>query len=215
MCRIMLINDTRIRFHDERFRQFADICRHSPQYQGHGWGACWWEGNRWREHHSLTPIWDEREMNLPATGRLLIHARSAFEDRDIVLENNMPFLDEKVGFAFNGELHGVRLRMAGRTGARRILNLIQSLGPAASLETSTRARSILVKRTRLILGMNWIVAGLKGAVISSHFGEREDYYTMHMLRAATETVICSAPLNQNQGWLPMAGGILEVPWWLS
>ncbi len=26
MCRIMLINDTRIRFHDERFRQFADIC---------------------------------------------------------------------------------------------------------------------------------------------------------------------------------------------
>jgi len=34
------------------------------------------------------------------------HARSAFEDKDIVVENNMPFTDGERVFIFNGELRG-------------------------------------------------------------------------------------------------------------
>ncbi len=124
----------------------------------------------------------------------------------------MPFVSGEVGFVFNGELHGVRLGMEGRTGARRILNLMQGLDGAASMETNRRTRQILENRTRRILGMNWIVAGTEGAVINTFAAERPDYYTMHRLQTSTETVVCSVRLDRNPAWQALRDDIREEVW---
>ncbi len=215
MCRMLLINGNHPRSHDQRLRQFAVMCHRSEEYQGHGWGACWWDGETWREHHSPTAIWNEPDLSLPATNRLLVHARSAFRDRDIALENNMPFVAGDGGFAFNGELRGVRLNVPGRTGARRIHHLLGRRGQAATVETSERVRALLSRRSRHIPGLNWIVAGHRGAVVSTLADARLDYYTMHRLQAGTETLVCSAPLDRNHRWQPLDSGVREEIWWSS
>ncbi len=65
--------------------------------------------------------------NFPTTKRLIVHARSAFQDKDIVVENNMPFYDDKYIFIFNGELNGVKIKSDGRIGAEKILILLNDL----------------------------------------------------------------------------------------
>ncbi len=104
---------------------FAERCRESKEYQGHGWGVSWWDGKRWERYRSLTPIWEDVPDRLPAASLVLVHARSAFRNEGIVVENNMPFLEDRLAFAFNGELRGVRLSAPGETGAARLFHLLR------------------------------------------------------------------------------------------
>ncbi len=108
---------------------FGSRCRDSEEFHGHGWGMSWQEHGRWRRYRSIRPIWEDT-VDLPATRLVLVHARSAFRNEGIVVENNMPFLSGELesprgdrhgarAFAFNGELRGVRLTVPGVTGAAR------------------------------------------------------------------------------------------------
>ena len=209
MCRLLYMNTTEPRDPAPLLNRFAEICRDSEEYQGHGWGAAWWNGTDWWTHHSLTPIWEETDLVFPQVTRLLVHARSAFRDQGIVLENNMPFRRGGQVFAFNGELHGVRVRASGRIGAEKIFNLhrTESADPVAE---AARVRETLIKKTRRIIGMNWILCDDHSTVVSNHTGERTDYYTLHRLTAADSTLICSEPLDHDPGWQTLRPGIQEV-----
>ena len=209
MCRLLYMSAAESRVPSALLERFAEICRDSQEYQGHGWGAVWQENGRWLAHRSLTPIWEEPALRLPKTNRLLVHARSAFRDQGIELTNNMPFRRDDKVFAFNGELHGVRIRAPGRIGAEKVFNLHRPEVDDLAGETK-RVRELVIRRTRHILGMNWILCDADRTVISSHTGERPRYYTMQLLDESDLTLVCSESLDDNPAWEEIPPGILEV-----
>lgn len=92
---------------------------------------------QWQIYRNIRPVWEDDFSSLPDTTLLVAHARSAFEDKDIVVENNMPFSDGKAVFVFNGELRGVKIKEEGRIGAEKIFNFIRrfdSGDPLAALK---------------------------------------------------------------------------------
>ena len=110
---------------------FAERCRASHEYQGHGWGAAWRTDGGWDRTRSIDPIWEPGRTPVPEASVVVVHARSAFRNEGIVVENNMPFLASDLAFAFNGELRGVRLSAPGETGAARLLHLLERFNAAA------------------------------------------------------------------------------------
>lgn len=204
MCRILFMTAAEPFDPAPLLADFAAMCAASPVFQGHGWGAAWRAGGRWRTHRALPPVWEDPTLPVRRVRHLLVHARSAFRDEGIALENNMPFTAGGSAFVFNGELHGVRLAVPGRIGAESVFNLALRLG-------SARARQVLLARTRRVLGMNWIVADGRAAMISGCPGEDPGYYTLHAVHGAAFTLICSRPLPTASRWQALAPGILEVP----
>lgn len=203
MCRILLATAAEPFDPAPLVAEFAAMCAASPVFQGHGWGAAWLTGAGWRLHHAPDPVWEQPALPVDRVRHLLVHARSAFRDEGIAVENNMPFAAGDEVFVFNGELHGVRLSVPGRIGAERIFNLTRNLGPA-------RARDVLLARTRRVLGMNWITVDRRRAVLSAYPGEDAGYYTLHAADSATFRAVCSRPLPSIREWRPIEPGIKEV-----
>jgi glutamine amidotransferase len=203
MCRILLATACEPFDPAPLVAEFAAMCAGSPVFQGHGWGAAWLTDAGWRLHHTLAPVWEDASLPVDRVRHLLVHARSAFRDEGIAAENNMPFAAGGEVFVFNGELHGVRLSVPGRIGAERIFNLARNLGPAG-------AREVLLARTRRVLGMNWITADARRAVVSAYPGEDAGYYTLHAAGTAAFRTVCSRPLPSIRGWRPVEPGVKEV-----
>ena len=135
MCRILGIQADTLIDASPWIEAFGLRCRDSNEFQGHGWGMSWYVDGGWQRYRSLRPIWEDR-VELPESRIVLVHARSAFRNEDIAVENNMPFLSGELesspgdrhgarAFAFNGELHGVRLTVPGVTGAARLFHLLE------------------------------------------------------------------------------------------
>ena len=118
MCRILALQGDAPLDARPFLAAFAEACRRSKEFQGDGWGVSWREGLEWRSFHTLQAIWETALPDLPRSTLFLVHARSAFRNERIVVENNMPFVDEGLAFAFNGELRGVRLQAPGDTRER-------------------------------------------------------------------------------------------------
>lgn len=177
---------------------FRAVCRASPEYQGHGWGVAWREGEAWQRHRSVTPIWED-PFTPPPTRLAVVHARSAFRNEGVVVENNMPFLGDQSVFAFNGEIHGVRLRVPGGTGAARLHRLVDrfveraqgdQVGALRRLDEVVRARSAHVR------GMNIVTSDGHDLFALCRYGQDDDYFT---LRRATFAhggqAVASEPLS--------------------
>ena len=97
-------------------------------------------------------------LNFPSTNRLIVHARSAFQDKDIVVENNMPFYDDKYIFIFNGELNGVKIKADGRIGAEKIFNFIKRFNNENMMNALIKGVEIIIKRSSYVRAMNIIIA---------------------------------------------------------
>jgi len=143
------------------------------------------------------------------SARLVVHARSAFEDKDIVVENNMPFFDGRTVYIFNGELRGVKIREQGRIGAEKIFNYIRRFDQGDTRQALVKAVGIIRKRTRYIRGMNIIMVNDKGIFVSSYFTEDQDYFTLRY-REGRELVICSAPYPAEKNWQKIANESVRV-----
>ena len=117
MCRLLCVRGREDFDPEEHLAAFTRIAKESREFQGHGWGCAWLEGGRWRLYHNVRPIWEDDWRPPGRTTLLLAHARSAFRDEGIRVENNMPFHDGERVFIFNGELRGVRIKERGRIGA--------------------------------------------------------------------------------------------------
>lgn len=198
----------------------AVVARTSKEYQGDGWGCAWWSDTdqAWQAFHSIRPIWEDDLPDLPPTRRLVAHARSAFRNEGVAIENNMPFLAHDTAFVFNGELRGVRLTVPGRIGAERLFRFVRQLGGDTGRAALERAVDVVARRTTYIRGMNFVVAQPSVFRVVSRFGEDPDYFTLHQSIDDRGVVISSAPFAEGPSsgiprrWEPIANGsVLEIP----
>jgi predicted glutamine amidotransferase len=208
MCRMLLMRSEEefdVRPHLEAF---ADMCRSSTEYQGDGWGVLAVNGTR-QTVKQPTPIWEHDFDHLGPARLLLAHARSAFRSHPLGVEHNMPFVDDRYGFAFNGELHGVTLRSAGATGAAKIFELVRRLDhgdPAGSLR---RTVGLLETHSRHIRACNVILTDGDRSWVFSRSTEQPDYFTMHLARRDGTTAVCSEPLENGLAWQPIPPDTIE------
>ncbi len=164
---------------------------------------------QWRIYRNIRPVWEDDFSSLPLTSLLVAHARSAFEDKDIVVENNMPFSDGKAVFVFNGELRGVKIKEEGRIGAEKIFNFIRRFDSGDPLAALKKATGIIRNRTRSIRGMNIIMVKDRKIYLSTYFQGDPDYFTMHC-KEDKQFVLCSDPFPSEQGWTPIANDSVKA-----
>lgn len=200
MCRLLLVKAAKDFTIHEQLKVFADISKHSKEFQGHGWGCAYLKGNQWRIYKNTKPIWEDDLSPFGETTILLGHARSAYKDEGITIENNMPFYDDPYVFIFNGELRGVRISEKGRIGAEKIFNFIKRLYNGNMLEALRRGVEVIQKRTRYVRAMNIIISDKSDIYVASVFSDDPEYFTMHYKETSDQFIICSEVPAREEGW---------------
>lgn len=199
MCRLLYVRSRvpfEIRPHLEKL---AVIAKNSKEYQGHGWGCAYLENGAWKIHKKVTPIWDEDLMEFGQTTVFLAHARSAFQDKDIGIQNNMPFHDNGYVFIFNGELRGVKINEKGRIGAEKIFNYIRRFDRGDMLAAMSKGINIIQKRTDYVRALNAIIADKQKAYVVSIFNEDPDYFTLRR-KESDKLMVSSEPYPGESDW---------------
>ncbi|MDZ7840777.1 MAG: class II glutamine amidotransferase [Gammaproteobacteria bacterium] len=192
MCRLLLLYHPDGVDPSAHLEKFRELSRDSREYQGHGWGCAWLDDDRqWRLYHDIRPAWEDTDPVFPRTRLFVAHARSAFRDEGIAVENNMPFGDGENVFAFNGELRGVRIKEAGRIGAEKIFNYIKRFDRGDMDAAVARGVEIIQRKTRYVRAMNFFLAGRSSVYICSLFNEDPDYFQLREAEIEGARVVCS------------------------
>ena len=195
---------------DGHLAAFADIAKNSREYQGHGWGCAWLDGGAWRIYRNIEPVWKDRWRPPGRTRLLLAHARSAFRNEGITVENNMPFSDGERVFIFNGELRGVRIRERGRIGAEKVFNFVRRFDRGDMGRAIERGLAAIERRTRRVRALNLVVADDSARIwVASRFSEDPDYFQMRRATIGGALVISSEPYRQSVAgteWTPIPNG---------
>ena len=200
MCRLLCLKSDKPIQITKYLEKFATTCKASKEYQGHGWGLAYRAQGTWKYQKSIQPIWEDNLEENIETDLLLVHARSAFQDEGIVVENNMPFYDEKYVFIFNGELRGVRIKAEGRIGAEKIFNYIKRFDTDGIEEALKKGTSVIEKRTRYVRAMNIMLSDGDTVYINSLFNEDHEYFQMHKTVRDGVSIVCSDPLDASEDW---------------
>ena len=164
---------------------------------------------KWHHYRNINPIWDCDFSDFGETKLLLVHARSAFRDEGIAIENNMPFSDGESVFIFNGELRGVKIKSEGRIGAEKIYNYVRRMDKGDKQAALAKAVSIIEKRTSYIRAMNIIFSDGEKSVVSSTYSESPDYFQMHQSKRNGVTRVCSKPFPGETDWQLIENNITE------
>ncbi len=210
MCRLLLAK-AGLEFEiADQLQRLAYIAKHSKEFQGHGWGCAYLRDGSWTHYKNIQPIWEDDLGRFGATTLLLAHARSAFKDEGITIENNMPFWDERYVFVFNGELRGVRITERGGIGAEKIFNFIKRFDHGDMGEALRRGTDIICKRTKYVRAMNIIIADKRNAYVASVFNEDPDYFTMHYSQNGEKIMVASEALPGDEPWEKLASGTVRV-----
>jgi predicted glutamine amidotransferase len=200
MCRLLYVrNKTDFKI-SNHLKKFAEIAKNSKEYQGHGWGCAYLEKDHWKHYKNISPIWNDDLDQFGTSTLLIAHVRSAFRDKDIAVENNMPFYDDKYVFIFNGELHGVKIKADGRIGAEKIFNFIKRFDKGDMLKALSKGVDIISKQSRYIRAMNIIITDKQKAFVSTQFNEDHTYFTLHYKQSDNELILCSEPYSQENNW---------------
>lgn len=208
MCRFLCVRAKEPFDPLPHLKAFAEIAKNSKEYQGHGWGCAIWTNNGFKLYKNISPIWEDRFPHFEKTTRLIAHARSAFRDEGVMIENNMPFGDETIVFVFNGELHGVRIKAEGRIGAEKIFTLLKRFHRGDWQDTLRRTMELIKVRTRYVKAMNMGVANGKGIWVASFFNEDPLYFTLHCKRIDEFSIVCSDPYLGETGWEKLPNGFI-------
>ncbi len=209
MCRLLYVRSDDPVNTMSYLTEFAATAKNSPEYQGHGWGCAWIESGRWRTYHNVDPIWTDECAVIPDSNHFVAHARSAYRNEGIGARNNMPFRQDDQIFIFNGELHGVRLYIEGRIGAEKVFNFVRRYDDGDTLGAIETAVGNLRKKSRYIRAMNFIVADLQSAWLSSEFNEDPEYFQMHERLDGGVHIISSSPFPGQSDWLPIANNTVR------
>lgn len=210
MCRLLCVRNKEPFAIQPHLQTLAHIAENSTEYQGHGWGCAWLEDDRWQIYRDIKPIWEDDAKPAAHSRLLLVHARSAFRDEGIRIQNNMPFTDGEYVFIFNGELRGVRIREEGRIGAEKIFNYIKRFDKGDMLAALRRALSVIDKRTRYVRAMNLIMANRKTIYLASLFNENPGYFQMRKRSMDGFDMLCSEPYPGENDWTPIESGVIEA-----
>ncbi len=204
MCRLLYANNSHESLSiSDLLPSFAELAKNSREFQGHGWGCAWLDDHGWHHYHNILPVWKDDLTQFGRCQRLLVHARSAFRDEGIVVENNMPFSVDESVFIFNGELHGVRIKAEGRIGAEKIFNYIRRFDKGDKLQAVRKAVEIIDKRSSYVRAMNFILADANSACLSSSYNENPDYFQMHQKHHNNLHLVCSEPFPGETDWTPI------------
>lgn len=198
MCRLLLVRSENEFEIKDYLEKFSEISRNSKEFQGHGWGCSYlsgFDGNEWEHYKNISPVWVDDLSRFGKAKVLIAHARSAFKDEGIVIENNMPFYDDKYVFVFNGELRGVKINSEGRIGAEKIFNYIKRFDKGNISEALQKGTDIIDKKTSYIRAMNIIMCSKDNVYVYSKFNEDPDYFTMYYKNENNTLVISSMPLQ--------------------
>lgn len=198
MCRLLFVKSNEQFSIPEYLNKFAVVCKNSKEYQGHGWGLAYLKDNEWKHYKNIKPIWEDDLSQFDVTNRLIVHARSAFQDKDIVIENNMPFYNDKYIYIFNGELNGVKINVEGRIGAEKIFNFVNRFDKGDLKAAVEKGIKIINDRTKYIRAMNIIIVDKNKVVLTTQFNEDEEYFTMNYKQSEDELIICSDPLDETK-----------------
>ena len=215
MCRLLCVRGREAFPIEEHLAPFTRIARDSREYQGHGWGCAWLEDGHWRLYHDIRPIWEDTWRPPGRTTLLLAHARSAFRDEGIRVENNMPFHDGDRVFIFNGELHGVRIKERGRIGAEKVFNFVKRFDRGDFRLALERGLDVIQRRTRYLRAMNLIVADASRRIhLATSFQEDPEYFQIHRTALGDTRVICSEPYpgpsHAVTEWSPIPNGTVAT-----
>ena len=196
MCRMLCVRGDEGFEMEEHLAALARIARDSREYQGHGWGCAWIEADRsgapWRFHHDIAPIWEDTGRPSGRATLLIAHARSAFRDEGIRVENNMPFTDGERVFVFNGELRGVRIRERGRIGAEKVFNFVKRFDHGDFAAALTRGLDAIERRTRHMRALNVIITYRERRIhFASRFRDDPEYFQMHRAQLGGVSILCS------------------------
>lgn len=200
MCRLLYINSKKEFLMQEFLQKFAVIAKESREYQGHGWGCSFLKNGVWDHYKNVNPIWEDDFSLFGKTSRLIVHARSAFRDEGIIVENNMPFHDGRYIFIFNGELRGVKIKEEGRIGAEKIFNYIKRFDKNNIKDAILKGTEIIIKKSSYIRAMNIILNDENSAYVFSYFNEDVDYFTLHSKIDDDMAVVCSEPFRGETDW---------------
>ncbi len=209
MCRLLLVQSKKSFEISSYLEPFAGISKNSREYQGHGWGCSYLQNGEWKHYKNIQPVWEDNLDSFPETTLLLAHARSAFQDEGIVVENNMPFYDGHHVFIFNGELHGVRIQSEGRIGAEKIFNTIRKFDRGDMFSALKKGVMVINKRSRYVRAMNLILADKKKVYVATQFSEDPDYFTMFIKRSEASLMICSEPYPGEIDWEKIPNHTIE------
>jgi glutamine amidotransferase len=204
MCRLLYARaETQFSIAD-LLKPFAELARTSREFQGHGWGCAWRDDSGWRQYHDIQPAWEDDLTRFGKTRLLLVHARSAFRDEGIAVENNMPFSDGESIFIFNGELRGVRINAQGRIGAEKIYNYIRRFDKGDKCAATEKAVAIIKKRSSYVRAMNIILSDGERSCLSTSYSEDPDYFQMYHKHEQGRHLVCSQPFAGEQNWSRIA-----------
>lgn len=200
MCRLLYARSKKPLIIADHLRKFATIAKNSKEYQGDGWGCAYRTGNEWTIYKNIKPIWEDDLDAFGTTDVLIAHARSAFRNQDLRIENNMPFFNGTHVYIFNGELHGVKIKESGRTGAEKIFNFIQRFDQYDMPDALQKGLAIIKKRSRYIKAMNIIMADQERAYVTSEFNEDAEYFTLHYKKTSDDLIISSEEYPGESAW---------------
>lgn len=203
MCRLLYINSVDEFNAADYLKKFAEVSKRSKEYQGHGWGCAYLQNGIWNYYKNIKPIWEDDLSQIGLTKRLIAHARSAFRDEGIAIENNMPFYDDKYIFIFNGELRGVKIKEEGRIGAEKIFNYIKRFDKGNIKDAIQKGIEIITKKSSYIRAMNIIIADSNAAYVYSQFNEDKEYFTMHKKILNDIILVCSDKFINENDWQPI------------
>lgn len=201
MCRILYARANRPFAIPDLLLPFAELSRQSSEFQGHGWGCAWRDDTGWQQYHAIDPIWQDDLTRFGNTRLLLAHARSAFRDEGITVDNNMPFSDGDSVFIFNGELRGVRIRSEGRIGAEKIYNYIRRFDQGDKYAATGKALGIIKHRSAYVRAMNLILSDGKQSVVATSYSENPGYFQMYQKHDGDLHLVCSEPFAGDQDWI--------------
>jgi predicted glutamine amidotransferase len=219
MCRLLMVKNNNEFSVVDHLEIFAGICKKSREYQGHGWGMVYLKGGKKEIYRTVTPIWEDDLTRFGETSFMMVHARSAFRDKGIDVENNMPFIDQDFAFVFNGELRGVKIKVDGRIGAEKIFNVIRRFNASnqkkadikdSMLAALERAVSFIGKRTTHIRAMNMIITDMNKVYLCSLFNSEPEYFSMYKKQQKGGLIICSAPYPNESKWIAIENKTTKV-----
>ena len=210
MCRLLLVKSKKSFQIGDYLYSFSQVAQNSIEFQGHGWGCAYLENGDWKIYKNIKPIWEDNNTHFRNTNILLAHARSAYQDKGIEIENNMPFKNGQNVFIFNGELRGVKIKEKGRIGAEKIFNYILRFNKGDLFAAYDKALRIIEKRTEYIRAMDIIMADFENLYISTLFNEQEEYFTLHYKNDENRLIICSEPFPNQTNWDKIPNRIRKV-----
>jgi predicted glutamine amidotransferase len=198
---------------------FAEVAEKNPAPDGDkqedGWGVAYRRGEKWKNHKSTLPIWQQKSVfdQFPSTRKIAVHARSAsFSWQKNMISANQPYHQDGLLFVFNGMIKKIKLSLVppleGEVGAKKIFSLLLRLKKSFGDEKKAIEKTfyLIKKNSEQIYGFNLALVGENKFYVFSYYTCFPDYYRLWYLKEKQKIVVASNPLTIAKKWEKLRKG---------